>query len=93
MIRRMTSLQLTDSASGEGPEGSSAMGARQVSTAALVPLAGIVWWAVGYFPWLASWMATLFTLSGRAGGGGPRGERLALPLAVSSMWLLVLGAL
>ena len=93
MTRRMTSLQLPDAVSDESPEGTSAVGSRRVSTVVLVPLAAAFWWAVGYFPWLASWMASLFTVSGRAGGGRRGGERLAVPLTVSSMWLLVLCAL
>jgi len=93
VIRRMTSAELPDTASADSPQGSDALGSRRMSPAALVTLAAVVWWAVGYFPWLASWVTSLVTVSGRGGGGRPGGERLAVPLAASSMWLLVLGAL
>ena len=53
---------------------------------------GLLPWAVGYFPWIASGVSSLLTLPRRAGGRGFGGERLAVPLTVSSMWLLVLGA-
>lgn len=74
-------------------ERSSTSRAQRVPVAALVPLAAIVWWVVGYFPWLAAGLGSSASASRRVGGSSLGGERLAVPLTSSSMSLLVLGAL
>lgn len=72
---------------------SSAVMARRVPVVALVPLAAILWWVVGYFPWLAAGLGGAASASRRVGGSYLGGQRLAVPLTSSSMSLLVLGAL
>jgi len=64
-----------------------------VPAAALVPLAAMVWWAVGYLPWLAAELGGSFAGSQSPGGAGVGDARLAVPLTAPSMSLLVLGAL
>ncbi|MGY1618413.1 hypothetical protein ACI797_16865 [Geodermatophilus sp. SYSU D00691] len=49
---------------------------------ALVPLAGVVWWAGGYLFWLLGGLRAV-----------PVGPRLALPLSASTLGALVTGAL
>ncbi|WP_448623717.1 hypothetical protein [Geodermatophilus sp. URMC 64] len=49
---------------------------------ALVPLAGLVWWAAGYLFWVLSGLRAV-----------PVGPRMALPLSASLLSVLVLGAL
>lgn len=67
--------------------------ARYMPQAALVPLAAVAWWVFGYLPWLVGGMSSSSSVSGRAGGPGVGGARLAVPLTSSLTWPLVFGAL
>lgn len=89
----MASFRVGDAPIDDGAEPSSTSRTQRLPTAALVPLAAVAWWVVGNFPWLVAGMGSAFSVSGRVGDAGVRGDRLAVPLTSSSMWLLVLGAL
>lgn len=94
MIRRMASFRMEGAPRDDLAERSVSVGrAQRVPSAALMPLAAMVWWGVGYLPWITTGLGSPLSGSEPPGGAGVGGARLAVPLTASSMSQLVLGAL
>ena len=93
MIRGMLSVRMQGAQRDHRAERSGTSTARCMPQAALVPLAAVAWWVFGYLPWLIAGMGSSSSVSGRAGGPGVGGARLAVPLTSSLTWPLVFGAL
>ena len=93
MITGMLSVGMQGAQCDHRAERAGTSTARCMPQAALVPLAAVAWWVFGYLPWLIGGMGSSSSVSGRAGGPGVGGARLAVPLTSSLTWPLVFGAL